>query len=438
VATCAWCQQQLRELDFLRDALRRGRARDTAVSAASSSTSPSAATYRSFSREEIRAQSFRAPEEDLKPEVTTEVTTTVRAPVRRFLPSTQQGRAIPIVAVAAVLLIALLAAAVFGRFANGAGSPPSIGHVIATISGLGAAPEMALGGAYELAATDDAVWVHNGDTGMLIRIDPRTNTIVARIQVGHGDGSVTFSQGVLWVANPLEGTISRIDPQTNAVVATIPLENQGNTIVTITTSPGAVWATDFQRNMLIRIDPQTNSVVARLTPDYFRQAALHDPIGVSFAAGSLWECDNYNPTLDLTRLDPQSYQVQARITLGASAYMCTAVVALDPAVWAMTAIDEQTSFKNVADTATLQHIDPATNKVIALIAVRADPYHFAADTRAVWVISPHEGLSRIDPQTNRVVGSMALPGAAGVAIGAGAVWVADGRAGALLRISPAP
>jgi YVTN family beta-propeller protein len=436
VATCAWCQQQLRELDFLRDTLRRLEARDTAVSAAS--------TYLPLSRGEIRAQFLRAPTTEITIEVTTEITTEApaRAPVRRPLPK-QPGRFIPIAAVAAVLLIAVFAGTLFGRFTNRTGAPqpgatPSIGRVTATISGLGTAPEMqsggVSGGTFEVAATDDAVWVHNGDTGVLLRIDPRTNTIVARIHVGHGDGGVTIGQEAVWVANPSEGTVSRIDPQTNAVVATITVGSQ-DTMVAMATSPGAVWATDLQSDTLIRIDPQTNAVVARLTSDQLGPAAARGPIGVSFGAGAVWLCEHLDSSFGLTRLDPQSNQVQAQVALNESTNwvsFCTAVVAVDKAVWALTSIDDS------PDSVSLIHIDPASNKVIARIEVRADPFHFAADARGVWVISPHEGLARIDPKTNRVVGNMTLPGAAGVAIGAGAVWVADGQAGALLRITPAP
>ncbi len=421
VATCAWCQRQLRDFDFLRDALRRLDTRDTRVSDAS--------TYLPLSREDIYKEFAHASGRELSP----------RAPAilheRQLSPRTP-GRFVPFAAIAAVLLIALFAGALSKQFAHRTGATPPIGRISATISGLGTAPGGVSGGTYGMAANDDAVWVYNGDTGMLLRIDPHTNTMVARIQVGHGEGGVSIGQGAVWVASPSEGTVSRIDPQTNTVVATIKLEHQANTVVAITTSPGAVWVTELQSDTLIRIDPQTNTVVARLTPDHLGSTAVHGPIGVSFGAGSVWLCEYLNNIYGLTRLDPQSNQVQAQITLVAETTnwmsACNAVVALDQAVWAVSSIDD------APDSSVLIHIDPATNAVIARIGVRADPYHFAADGRGVWVISPQEGLSRIDPRTNHEVGNMALPGAAGVAIGAGAVWIADGQTGTLLRITPTP
>jgi YVTN family beta-propeller protein len=362
------------------------------------------------------------------------------------------GRFTTRVAIAAVLLIALLTGAIFSQFARRNGAPQRghnthIGTVSATISGLGTlAPDIAHGGlsngAYGIAANDAAVWVHNGDSGSLLRVDPRTNTIVAQIRVGHGEGGVAIGEGAVWVANPYEGDISRIDPQTNTVIATIPLGLQAYRVATITTSPGAVWVTDIYNKALIRIDPRSNTVVARLTPDSFRQTAGLGPVGVSFGSGSIWLCEQYSPMLGLTRLDPQGNQVQAQISVGSGpngTLSCSAVTALNQAIWTL-------SFNYLWSSSVptgqptpvlLTHSDPATNRVIAkLQVIGASPYHFAADAHGVWLFVPQEALIRVDPQTNQEVGRLALPGVAGVAVGAGAVWVANAQTGMLLRITP--
>src|SRR5262249_36235813 len=90
-----------------------------------------------------------------------------------------------------VLLLCVLALAACGSGTSQAGeqgtpaiSPtptplPSAGIVSATISGLG--PNNQYDNA--LAADDTAVWVHNGGAGTLVRVDPRTNAVVATIPV---------------------------------------------------------------------------------------------------------------------------------------------------------------------------------------------------------------------------------------------------------------
>src|SRR5262249_37922487 len=79
---------------------------------------------------------------------------------------------------------------------------PSAGTVSATISGLGA---LGADDGYGIAASDTAVWVLNGNTGNVLRIDPRTNTLVATIPVAQGGGSIALGQGAVWVASPYAG-----------------------------------------------------------------------------------------------------------------------------------------------------------------------------------------------------------------------------------------
>lgn len=297
---------------------------------------------------------------------------------------------------------------------------PSAGTVSATISGLGANTKFDTG----IAASDTAIWVHNGAAGTLVRIDPSTNSIVATIHVGHGEGGVALGNGAVWVANPLEGTVSRIDPRTNQVVATITVMGQG-AVQAITVSPDAVWVTQFDQDALVRIDPQTNRVVATIP----NQPGI---TGVSFGAGSVWACNHHDPEEGLAQVNPQTNQVQAQIAVGDKQSMaCASVVALAQTVWTLSFINEDIS------SMVLKHIDPATHTVMATIPVPgADPFHFAANEQGVWVFDPDVGLYRVDPATNRLVGLVAIQDGDGVAVGAGSVWVAT-TTGTLLRITPA-
>jgi YVTN family beta-propeller protein len=278
-----------------------------------------------------------------------------------------------------------------------------------------------------MAADDSAVWVHNGDNGTLVRVDPSTNKVVATISVGHGQGGVALGQGAVWVANPTEGTVSRIDPQTNQVVATIAVAppSPGCCAQAITVSPGAVWVNIFNSDTLRRIDPSTNRVVATIA----NQAGV---TSVSFGAGSVWICNHHSDTQGLVRLNPQTNQVQAQINPAGNQGFCSSVVALGQAIWTTS------FFNNDPSTGKMERIDPATNSVKATIMVPGAifPFAFAADAQGVWVFDHGVGLYRIDPQTNQVAGELAMPGGAGVAVGAGSVWFANSD-GMLLRITPA-
>jgi DNA-binding beta-propeller fold protein YncE len=71
-------------------------------------------------------------------------------------------------------------------------------------------------------------------------------------------------------------------------------------------------------------------------------------------------------------------------------------------------------------------IDQATGKVVADIPVPSEPHRVAYGAGAAWVGNWHDdSVSRIDPHTNRVVGSPIPIGfpAGNLAVGAGGVWV---------------
>jgi YVTN family beta-propeller protein len=346
-----------------------------------------------------------------------------------------------IAGVAAVAIVALFATLLLSR-GSGLGFPPvptatptptrtptatplpTAGTVVTTITGIG--PLRGSFPSYGIAADDTAVWVHNGDDGTLLRIDPRTNTVVATIPVGRGQGGVAIGQGAVWVANPKDGTVSRVNPQTNTVVATVTLAGKSATNVSLAASPDAVWATDNDNDALVRIDPATNKVIAAIP----NQMGASD---VSYGASSTWSCAR-GDSKGLTRLNPQTNQVETQIDVSMNlGFTCAAVVALNQAVWTVDLILGDGSSVH------LERLDPATNTIIATISIPdTDAYHFAADEQGVWVWGPDEGLLRVDPNTNRVVASLPMQGGAGVALGAGSVWFTNATDGTVLRITPAP
>jgi DNA-binding beta-propeller fold protein YncE/predicted Ser/Thr protein kinase len=76
--------------------------------------------------------------------------------------------------------------------------------------------------------------------------------------------------------------------------------------------------------------------------------------------------------------------------------------------------------------------------VSAPIAVGDPPLRLAVGPETVWATSAPDGtLSGIDPETRRVRTKLRVGrGAAGVVVGAGAVWVSNPRTGDVLRIDP--
>jgi YVTN family beta-propeller protein len=87
-------------------------------------------------------------------------------------------------------------------------------------------------------------------------------------------------------------------------------------------------------------------------------------------------------------------------------------------------------------------IDLATGHTVATITVGRAPLDLAVTSGAVWVTNSGgggDGVARIDPQTNRLVGRPVRTGASpqSLAVGGGSLWVANHDAGTVTRIDQA-
>jgi YVTN family beta-propeller protein len=86
----------------------------------------------------------------------------------------------------------------------------------------------------------------------------------------------------------------------------------------------------------------------------------------------------------------------------------------------------------------LAAVDPETNRVVGSVRVGIGPASVAADEAALWVTNTGDHtVSRIDARTNTVRQTVDVGGGpSAVAVGAGAVWVANALAGTVSRIDP--
>jgi len=90
---------------------------------------------------------------------------------------------------------------------------------------LTAAIDVGAGPVTDLAMSEDGVWASSSSD--LVRIDPVTNEVVARLRSGRGFGAIAFGPSGLWViAGPShDGEVWQIDPETSDVRQRIPLMN---------------------------------------------------------------------------------------------------------------------------------------------------------------------------------------------------------------------
>jgi YVTN family beta-propeller protein len=115
--------------------------------------------------------------------------------------------------------------------------------------------------ATELAFGAGTLWSSQRTANRVVRINPKTGSVVAEIPVGNGPTGLAYGSGGGWVANSLDGTVSRIDPTTNSVTGLI-ATGDGPTAVAV--GAGSVWVSHQFGGTLAQIDPRTNRVTRQI------------------------------------------------------------------------------------------------------------------------------------------------------------------------------
>jgi streptogramin lyase len=94
-----------------------------------------------------------------------------------------------------------------------------------------------------------------GGSGILYRIDPHTNKIVASIQLGiparggqYGGTDIAFDDTSVWTGDT-SPTVTRVDPATNQVVATLGV---GRTPEWVVVGAGSVWLNADNSSAVVR------------------------------------------------------------------------------------------------------------------------------------------------------------------------------------------
>ncbi len=148
------------------------------------------------------------------------------------------------------------------------------------------------------------------------------------------------------------------------------------------------------------------------------------PCGVAVAAGSAWVSDAERNSLVQIDLGTNTVTGRQRI----SAAPCEILVA-DRSLWIVT------------QSGVVDRVDPRTGKVVARIPVGATSYEAAAAFGSIWVSNRSDGtLTRIDPSTNKVIDTVAVPDVqpGGIVAADGALWIGNDTGGAsfLIRLDP--
>lgn len=264
-------------------------------------------------------------------------------------------------------------------------------------------------------AIDESVFVSNGPKNSIARLDPKTNKVAATIAVGKEPGAgLAIGFGSVWVPCCGDPSLVRVDLKTEQVVAKIAVDiadSEGGLAV----GAESVWLLTDKKGALARIDPATNQAVAwlRVEPGSFAAA---------FGEGAVWVTCTEKSLLQ--RIDPRTNLVVERIAVGKNPRF---LAVGEGAIWTL----------NQGD-GSISRVDSKTNKLVATIeaGLVGGGGEIAVGEGSVWATVFQYPITRIDPRTNQVAQQFFGPGGDAIRVGHGSVWLSNLREQNVWRLDP--
>ncbi len=265
-----------------------------------------------------------------------------------------------------------------------------------------------------LAFGDGMTWVNSRRLNFVVRMDPDTSEVVARVDVTTPCSGLIIGAGSLWSPSCDEGVLYRIDLETNTTVAKLPVA-PGNSEGGIAWGSGSVWMPTAPGDIVSRIDPASNEVIAKIPVASGSFTAV-------YGYGMVWVTSTENKLVSV--IHPATNAVVAKIPVDeAPRFMAVG----EGYVWTL----------NQAR-GTVSKIDPYTKRLVATIeaGVAGTGGEIGAGEGAVWVTAKTVPVTKIDPVSEKVVAQFYGPGGDAIDVGHGYVWLSNGPWSNVWRFLP--
>jgi hypothetical protein len=259
-----------------------------------------------------------------------------------------------------------------------------------------------------IAAGFGSAWLDDPNADRLLRVDPRTRKVTARIRV-RGSAWVSIGSDAVWAVESgsrsagfdLAGPLLRIDPHTNRVVARIPLRTPAGerfTAWSALVGNGVIWV--IGPHGALRVDARANRVTGAVKTD----ASGYEVVSADLLAGDLW----------MLRSDGRLLRFDARGVRKGVAPAPVPVGSLVAAGRTFVVVGEETQESDLLGwrpTRDVVRVDPATGTALCRTRLdgRMGPATFA-DGR-LWIETADRGrrgdrLVAIDPRSGRTLSTV--------------------------------
>ena len=247
-----------------------------------------------------------------------------------------------------------------------------------------------------LAAALLAVAVVIGALQLRGEPEPVKPKVIHTFTVSNGLSSIASGFGAVWAADPITSEILRIDPETRNVAARIRSTGE----VQVAAGAGGVWVlggdlltSGAQRPVVLsRIDPRTNRIVARIP--------MRSPDGDNFAPlfmdvddEHVWVCGAGGAL----RIDPATNAPDRFVAFGPASAPVSGRPATEPSTEAISVVAEGERVWLLLPGGRLRELDARTGKVVADVRIRGiDNANLGPGAPGTLTISDGNRLSSID------------------------------------------
>ncbi len=321
-------------------------------------------------------------------------------------------------ALVASLVVALPAAASSAASSGASGQIP----------GAKAMRACAAAGAYwptmTLALAGKSAWVACKEQSRLVRLSLPGGHRTATVPLGGPVTAVAVGLGSVWALDS-GSTLYRLNARTGRVVGRI--QTGAVAAYNIWIGGGSVWVADDQGASVFRISPLTGKVVAHI-------AVGDGPADMVFAGKEAWVVTHRDNTI--FRLDLSTNAASRLASVGGTDAAAERLALLGGSLWA------------TGRGMPLLEIDPASGAVRRTVDIGGTGIDIVATARALWVPVRTQAVDRTGFPTMSAVrrvstdGTVATAATArgrvdvhGLAVGLGAVWLADNTNGVLYRLA---
>jgi len=329
-----------------------------------------------------------------------------------------------------ILLVLIGALLVAGAVAAGvieltSGSSRQIGTRLAgTLGELDAATyhlvgHVALAGRpARLAADGQLLWTGGDESRTISAIDTRTGNMEKRVSLHALPSDIAVGLGSVWVLDGRTGMLMKVDPASGTVVERRrvvdpnPAYDESREAfdpLSLATGLGSIWLTNGS-GALLRLDPRTLEAATIKLRQFVN--------GIAVGPAGVWAVSGPSAVaIELDSLGGLLTRVPIASRPGYESPFPLAVAEGAGSVWVLN-----------ANTGTVTRIDPVRRAVSAtiLIGIEHNPLRLTVGSGAVWIASGDGTLARIDPTSNAVRYISVGDRLKDVAVTPGRIWITAG------------